>query len=242
MPAVLLDEPGACAGSGDVPAWTRRFARTNSDGRCAVLRDCGFRAISGLRIPFGASDLCPIARTLGGGAFSLKMEAPGQTDPTISAPVTAGSRHLLGPPFLRHYPAHNLVAWQPQGTLDDAMLDQIAEWLVTMERASVAFRRFVDLSQLSAVSLRTRHVFEFARLRAEQFAGSEPVRTAIYCTDWVGFGIACLYESLMEETPIRVRAFRIRAAAADWLQVPEAVLTLKDAPGPPPGGAPREMR
>ena len=35
------------------------------------------------------------------------------------------------------------------------------------------------------------------RKRAKQFTGVEPVRTALFCDDWVGFGIARLYESLM---------------------------------------------
>jgi hypothetical protein len=51
---------------------------------------------------------------------------------------------------LRHYPAYELVAWQPHGALDDLMLDQIAEWLVAIENVSLPFKRFVDLSQLSS--------------------------------------------------------------------------------------------
>ena len=82
------------------------------------------------------------------------------------------------------------MAWQPQGTLDDLMLDQIAEWLVHIEKAFLPFKRFVDFSQLTAVAVRTRHVFEFARRRAEQFTGVESVQTALFSDDWVAFGIA----------------------------------------------------
>jgi hypothetical protein len=142
------------------------------------------------------------------------------------------SKSVPGPPFLRHYPAYHLMAWQPQGALDDVMLDRIAEWLVDIEKVSLPFKRFVDLSQLTTVAVRTRHVFEFARRRAEQFTGVEPVRTALFCDDWVGFGIARLYESLMENTLIEARAFRDVAKAADWLGIPADVLTLKDEPEP----------
>ena len=65
------------------------------------------------------------------------------------------------------------MAWQPQGTLDDLMLDEIAEWLVHNEKAFLPFKRFIDLSQLTTVKVRGRHVFEFARKRAEQFTGVE---------------------------------------------------------------------
>jgi hypothetical protein len=51
--------------------------------------------------------------------------------------------------------------------------------------------------------------------------------------DWVGFGIARMYESLMKETPIDARAFRDRATAAIWLGVPAEILKLEDKPAPP---------
>ena len=112
------------------------------------------------------------------------------------------------------------------------MLDQIAKWLVDIEKVSQPFKRFVDFSQLTTVAVRTRHVFKVARRRAEQFTGIEPVRTALFSEDWVGFGIARLYESLMENTLIEARAFRDLAKAAKWLAIPAHVLTLKDEPVP----------
>jgi hypothetical protein len=140
---------------------------------------------------------------------------------------------MPGPAHLRQYPAHNLVAWQPQGVLDDQLLDQIGEWVCHIEKASVPFNRFLDLSRLTSVALRTKHVFAFARKRTEQFAGVTPVKSALFSDDWVGFGFALLYESLMKETSIDARAFRDRATAAVWLGVPAEILKLEDKPGPP---------
>jgi len=154
-------------------------------------------------------------------------------DSTDSKASRAISKSLPGPDFLRYYPAHRLIAWQPQGTLDDLMLDQIADWLVGIEKASLPLKRFVDLSQLTAVAVRTRHVFEFARKRAEQFTGVEPVRPALFSDNWVAFRIACFYESLMENTLIETRAFRDLADAAEWVAIPVDVLTLKDEPASP---------
>ena len=88
------------------------------------------------------------------------------TDDSKSLPV---SRILPGPAHLRTYPAHDLVAWQPQGVLDDRLLDEIGEWLCDIEKAWSPLRRFVDFSRLTEVAVRTSHVFEFARKRAEQF-------------------------------------------------------------------------
>jgi hypothetical protein len=162
---------------------------------------------------------------------SPPMNAP--DDSTGSKASRAISHSVPGPFFLRYYPAHRLMAWQPQGALDDLMLDQIAEWLVHIEKAFLPFKRFVDFSQLTTVTVRSRHVFEVARRRAEQFTGVEPVQTALFSEDWVAFGIACFYESLMENTLIKARAFRDLAEAAEWLAIPVDVLTLKDEPAPP---------
>jgi len=93
------------------------------------------------------------------------------------------SRITPGPPHLRHYPAYNLVAWQPQGVLDDLMLDEIGEWLCTLEKVSPPFERFIDLGRLTEVAVRTSHVFRFARKRAEQYAGVTPVKSALFSED-----------------------------------------------------------
>jgi hypothetical protein len=90
------------------------------------------------------------------------------------------------------------------------MLDEIAEWLFVIEKYFRPFNRFVDFSRLTRVAVRTGHVYD----------------------NWISFGVACFYESLMEETPIKARAFRDLAGAAEWLSVPVDVLTLKDEPAP----------
>jgi len=156
-------------------------------------------------------------------------------DSTGSQAVHAISNILPGKDCLRYYPAHRLMAWQPQGTLDDVMLNDIADWLVDIEKASLPFRRFkrfVDLSHLTALAVRTRHVFEFARNREKQFTGVESVRTALFSDDWVSLAIARLYESLMKDTLIEARAFFDLAKAAEWLAIPVNVLRLKDKPAP----------
>jgi hypothetical protein len=83
------------------------------------------------------------------------------------------------------------------------------------------------------VAIRTKHVFAFAQNRAERSAGLTPVKSALFSEDWVGFGVALLYESLMKETSIEAQAFRDRAKAAVWLDVPAETLKLEDKPGPP---------
>jgi hypothetical protein len=154
---------------------------------------------------------------------------PDSTDSKASRTI---SKSLPGPDFSRYYPAHRLMAWQPQGTLDDLMLNQIADWLVDIEKVFPPFKRFIDFSQLTTVAVRPGHVFKVARRRAQQFTGVEPVRTALFSDDLVTLAIARLYESLMEGTLIEARAFSDLARSAEWLAIPVDVLTLKDKPAP----------
>lgn len=153
-------------------------------------------------------------------------------DPTDDSEALPDSTIIPEPAYLWQYPAYDLIAWQPQGVLDDLLLDKIGEWLCAIEEVSVPLRRFVDLTRLTMVAVRTNHVFKFARKRAEQFAAVTPVKSALFSEDWVGFGIARLYESLMNETLIEARAFRDRAKAAVWLGVPAEILKLADRSTP----------
>ena len=154
-------------------------------------------------------------------------------DPTDDSEASGPSTVIPEPAHLWQYRAHDLIAWQPQGVLDDRLLDDIGEWLCGIEETSSPSKRFVDLSRLTMVAVRTSHVFKFARKRAERFAGVTPVKSALFSEDWVGFGIARLYESLMKETLIEARAFRDRAKAAAWLSVPSGILKLEAKPEPP---------
>jgi len=133
------------------------------------------------------------------------------------------------------------MAWQPQGTLDGLMLDQIADWLMDIEKVFAPFKRFIDFSQLTTVAVHAPHVFKVGRRRAQQFTGVESVRTALFSDDWGALAIACFYQSLMEETLIEARAFRDLARVADWLAIPIDVLTLKDKPAPHIGATLREI-
>ena len=145
----------------------------------------------------------------------------------------ASPKATQDPPHLRSYPAHRLVAWKPHGVLDDSLLDEIIAWVVSAEKnAPLPFNRFVDLTCLTRISLQIGHVFSIARKRREDYKGLAPVRAAFFSDKVVGFGIARLYETLMENSHLEARAFRDRATAAEWLAVPVEILNLKDEPAP----------
>jgi hypothetical protein len=132
------------------------------------------------------------------------------------------SAFLKAFPHSRYHPEAQLLTLHPRGTLDDAMADEILATLEVEETGeNVPFHRYTDLGGISDIRLKIGHVFEIAEHRR---AAGEPVRSAFFADTTVGFGIARLYEELMHGAAIQVRAFRDRAAAAEWLGVPVQLL------------------
>ena len=112
-----------------------------------------------------------------------------------------------------------LLTWHPRGLFDDDVADRMVEFLEFEEDLMGPFNRYTDLNGLTEIRLRAGHTFALAQRRRERLAGEHRVKSAIFC-DWVvGTGLARSYEAMMLGAPIKVRAFRTRKAAADWLGV-----------------------
>lgn len=137
------------------------------------------------------------------------------------------ARFLTGFPHARYIPEFNLITWHPLGVLDDKLVDEILAFVEVEERVvSVPpFNRYTDLSGLTEIRLKVGHMFAMAKMRESESHDLPSVKSAFYCDKVVGFGIARMYEALMKDSSILVRAFRKRAAAGEWLGVPQDVLS-----------------
>ncbi len=125
-------------------------------------------------------------------------------------------------PHTRYHAQWRQITWHPQGIFDDALADEFVGILGSEEfYAETPFQGYTDFSGLAEIRLKIGHVFQIAQRRRES---DGPVKSALFADTAVGFGIARLYEELMKESAIQVRAFRERAAAAEWLGVPVEIL------------------
>lgn len=125
-------------------------------------------------------------------------------------------------PRSRYHSEARLLTWHPRGIFDDTLADEILAMLEAEETLEdVPFHRFTDLSFLTEIHLKIGHVFEIAKHRRTV---AESVRSAFFAQTTVGYGVARLYEELMEGGVLQVRAFRDRGAAAEWLGVPVRLL------------------
>jgi hypothetical protein len=97
------------------------------------------------------------------------------------------------------------------------------EFIEMEERIQEApFDRYADLSGLRYIRIGIDHIILTARRRRDV---KQPVKAVLFADNPLAFGVAHSYELLMCDAMIEVRAFKERAAAAAWLEVP--VRTLK---------------
>jgi hypothetical protein len=105
-----------------------------------------------------------------------------------------------------------LLAWYPRGVLNEAFADQVIEFIEMEERIQEApFDRYADLSGLTHIRIGIDHIIHTARRRRTV---KQPVKSALFADNPMGFSIAHSYELLMYHAMIEVRAFKERTAAA----------------------------
>ena len=133
-------------------------------------------------------------------------------------------RVLKSFPRTWYFPKWHLVTWHPLGVLDDTLADQIVAFVEMEERTqAAAFDRYVDLSGLTHVRLAAGHVFDIAK-RRHRARGK--VKSAFWTDKIVTMSLAYMFETFMANATIKVRAFRERKDAAEWLEVPIEILSV----------------
>ena len=123
-------------------------------------------------------------------------------------------------PRCLYYPQVRLMAWHPNGVLDESVLKRVADFVEEEEGSSlVPFNRYTDLDSVTELRIRFGDTLDLTERRRASYTGPL-VRSAIFCSRPVGFGIARMYAAMMEGSPIEVQAFTGRSDAAAWLGVP----------------------
>lgn len=121
-----------------------------------------------------------------------------------------------------YFPKYQLLAWHPQGVLDDASADEVIEFIEEEERVQEApFDRYTDLSGLTDIRLKVDHFFDVGERRRK---ASHRVKSAFFADKPVSAFVARMFAMIMDKAMIEVRVFEKREAAAEWLGVPMKVL------------------
>jgi hypothetical protein len=120
----------------------------------------------------------------------------------------------------------SLLRWKPRGILDQETVNEIVAFIEAIEeRNKQPISRFADLSVLDAVDLNFEFVFFAALGRRLSVMKKPDMKSAFYVTSPATTHYAKLHAVLTDYSPLDVRLFTDRAAAAKWLSVPlEALL------------------
>lgn len=117
-----------------------------------------------------------------------------------------------------------LETWYPEGVLDVGLTTVMVHYLGFEESISEGpFNRFADLTKLTAINLGFLEVAKIAAERRESYDGP-PVKSAFLAISAPAYGVAQMFATLMEPSPIEVKVFRTIKDAAEWLEVPEEAL------------------
>src|SRR5438046_7842200 len=120
-----------------------------------------------------------------------------------------------------------LFVWRPRGSLDEAAVNKVLVDLIRRETmAAQPFNRFSDLSGLESFHLTFKYVFHVALYRRLSYAGREPIKSAFYVTHPEAAHLVRIHALLTDFSPIDVKMFEERDAAAKWLGVPVESLAM----------------
>jgi hypothetical protein len=121
----------------------------------------------------------------------------------------------------------SLLVGRPKGILDAEATKKIVEFIEIKEvETETGFNRFCDLTRLAEIHLRFGEICDLAVRRCEFNPNDIRVKSAFLATNPLAFGVARMYERLLNSPRIEVRVFSEIEAAAEWLGVKPDRLTL----------------
>jgi len=132
------------------------------------------------------------------------------------------------PPDLEFHEDIRLLIYRPRGLLNEAAFNKVISALEDLEgKLQEPFNRFSDTVTAHEVELNFKHIIQVSLHRRLSYAGRPPVKSAILATDSTIIHYGRLHAVLTQGSPIKVRLFQDRKAAAEWLGVPIERLAAK---------------
>lgn len=125
------------------------------------------------------------------------------------------------PPNVQFDEELGLVLWRPRLILNEAIVNKVIAFLGTKEAMSdKPFNRFSDTLGVDAIDLNFRYIFHVALYRRLSYSGRPPVKSAILVQSEALARYSKMHALLTRGSPLMVKIFEEREAAAKWLGVP----------------------
>jgi hypothetical protein len=125
------------------------------------------------------------------------------------------------PPDVEFHEDIRLLIYRPHRVIDEAAIKEIVSVVEDLEaKLQKPFNRFSDTLAADEVELNFKYVIQVSLCRRLSYAGHPPVKSAILATNATMIHYARLHALPTQGSPINVRIFQDREAAAEWLGVP----------------------
>lgn len=132
------------------------------------------------------------------------------------------------PPNVQFDEELGLVLWRPRLILNEAVVNKVIAFLGTKEAMSdKPFNRFSDTLEVDAIDLNFRYIFHVALYRRLSYSGRPSVKSAILVRSEALARYSKMHALLTRGSPLKVKIFEEREAAANWLGVPLDSLEAK---------------
>ena len=129
------------------------------------------------------------------------------------------------PPDIQFHEDIHLLVYRPRGLLNEATVNKIIKVIGELEaKLKEPFNRFFDTLGHDEVDLNFRCVIHVSLYRRLTYVKWPPIKSAILATDSTIIHYAKLHALLTQGSAINVRIFQDRQEAAQWLNVPIALL------------------
>lgn len=128
----------------------------------------------------------------------------------------------------RYVEEFDLSIWVFDRTIDAGTLDEIARMLQEADFRVNASRAFLDESAVERVVLDSKKFEAFTGFNRPLLDPDVGIRVAALVANPLAYVIVRLYEDLMADVNVTIRMCRERSECAEFLQVPEDLLS----PGP----------
>ena len=128
-----------------------------------------------------------------------------------------------------YFETDRLMIWRPHGILDTTKINEFIKFL---EESSITrdphFSRFIDLSQISGISVQYQDLYPIARQRKSYFRTNikQTVKMAFLANDPFSYGMARMYQALSDEPTLDMHITESREEVSAFLGVDLSLITV----------------
>ena len=123
-----------------------------------------------------------------------------------------------------------LLIWQPKGILDYTKIIEFVEYIEDVEvKKKEGFKRFIDLSYIEEMAVQYEEISQVAKQRRQHIARlpKKRIKVAFLVNHASKYGMARMYESLIETEKYDVQIFQSVDSVAEWLNVDSKLIDRK---------------